>query len=185
MSARLTHLRAVGPGGANLPGVHVAAHRAQASFARTLRQTTLGSIATVSPGGRAHANTVYFAVEDGGTIVFLSDPRSHHARNLVRNSSMAMTVFSSRQTWGGPDRGVQLFGTAGAARGALARRAEAAYSRRFRTYARWRLGLRPEDEARTWRFFRFRPRTVKIFDESALGPGVFVVASVRRAASAR
>jgi hypothetical protein len=86
---------------------------------------------------------------------------------------------------GGPDRGIQLFGTAGVARGTSARRAETAYSRRFRAYARWHGALRAKDEARGGRFFRFRPRAAKLFDEPALGSGVFVVASVRRAQSAR
>src|SRR5439155_25614683 len=37
---------------------------------------------------------------------------SRHSRNLTANRSAAITIYDSHQTWGGFDRGMQLFGTA-------------------------------------------------------------------------
>jgi hypothetical protein len=110
---------------------------------RLLAASTLCSIATLSPGRRPHVNTAYFAWSPDVGLVWLSDPDAGHSRNLAANSRTAIAVYDSNQSWGRPDRGVQLFGT-------------------------------PTD----YRLYRFRPRRVKIFDEPALGAGVFVTATV-------
>lgn len=62
-----------------------------------------------------------------------------------------------------------MFGTARGAAGAMAREAERLYATRFPAYG-------PE---LTYSFYRFRPNQLKLFDEDVLGPGVFVIASVR------
>src|SRR6058998_4250130 len=72
----------------------------RSSLFRILRNNVLCSMATVTPEGQAHINTAYFAYTKGLEFVFVSYPDSHHARNLQSNSSIAMTVFNSAQTWG-------------------------------------------------------------------------------------
>src|SRR6266496_1559095 len=110
--------------------------RVRMSLFRVLRGNVLCSIATVTRRGRAHINTAYFAYSPDLDLYFLSDRNSLHCRNLAMNPSMAMTVFRSTQTWGKPDRGVQLFGSAHEARGSEAEAAERAYARRFPPYGR-------------------------------------------------
>ena len=59
-------------------------------------------------------------------------------------------------------------------------RAEQTYARRFQAYTKWWATLKSDDEARGLRSFRFRPEKVKVFDETKLGAGVFVVGSIGR-----
>jgi uncharacterized protein YhbP (UPF0306 family) len=127
----------------------------------------------VGTRGRAHVNTAYFAWSPELDIVWLSDPRAGHSRNLRANPSAAVAVYASTQTWGEADRGIQLFGTAQEATGERAAFAADQYARRFSGYAR--------EDLSGYRLYVFRPRTIKIFDEVRLGGGVFVTAAVDRA----
>jgi uncharacterized protein YhbP (UPF0306 family) len=134
-----------------------------------LEASSLCAIATVSVTKTPHVNTAYFAASAELDLVWLSDPESQHSRNLAANPAAAVAIYDSRQTWGVADRGIQLFGSA-----RLPSRpgeAEALYAARFATY----------DPARftSYRLYRFRPRTVKLFDEQKLGGGVFVTARSR------
>ncbi|HEV8316273.1 MAG TPA: pyridoxamine 5'-phosphate oxidase family protein [Vicinamibacterales bacterium] len=128
----------------------------------------LCALATVSPGGRAHINHMYFAWTDRFEVIWISDADSLHSRNLARNSSAAVTVYASNQVWGRPDRGIQLFGTAGATD---SRDAISAYGRRFNDF---------DTDANELPFYRFRARTVKLFDERSLAAGTIVSARVTR-----
>lgn len=128
----------------------------------------LCALATVSPGGRAHINHMYFAWGDGYEVFWISDPDSIHSRNLARSSSAAVTIFASHQVWGKPDRGIQLFGSAGVAGGAEGLRL---YARRFRDF---------DPDGNDLPCYRFKPRTVKLFDERSLAGGTLVTARVTR-----
>ena len=97
---------------------------------------------------------------------------------------MAMTIFRSDQPWGVPNRGLQLFGTARLARGANKASAERIYGRRFPLYFRYTRSTKTRDkevgaQLRSYHFYHFVPRTVKILDETEFGGRVFVVARVR------
>lgn len=138
---------------------------------RLLDASTLCAISTVSPGGRAHVNTAYFAWGASFEIVWLSAPEAGHSRNVRARRGAAIAVYDSHQTWGKPDRGIQLFGTAREMRGRATRHAETLYAKRFRAYAH-------EDES-PFRFYELRPRRVKLFNERELGDGVFVTARVK------
>lgn len=137
-----------------------------------LDASTLCAIATVARGGQAYVNTAYFAWDDELRIVWLSHPDAQHSRNIDADGSAAVAVFDSTQTWGKPDRGIQLFGSGRAAVGSAHRAAETAYARRFREYS--------AADFPAYRLYVFRPRRVKLFDERALGAGVFVTATVAR-----
>jgi uncharacterized protein YhbP (UPF0306 family) len=113
---------------------------------------------------------MYFARSGLFDVVWISDPDSRHSRNLQTNPSAAVTIFDSHQTWGRPDRGIQLFGTAGTVTGAAARQAEQAYASRFPSY----------DPSDSYPVYRFRPRQVKLFYERLLGGGTLVTARVSR-----
>lgn len=130
----------------------------------------LCAIATASADGRAHVNTAYFAWSPRFEIVWVSAPEADHSRHIARHRSVAIAVFDTHQTWGGRDRGIQLFGTASEARGSAHREASRLYARRFKDYEPGSLPA--------YGFCRFRPRAVKLFHERLLGGGTFVTAAV-------
>ncbi len=146
------------------------ASRLKAEARRLLNASTLCAIATVTESGRAHVNTAYFAWSPSYEIVWLSAPESRHSRNLATHRSAAIAVYDSTQTWGGPDRGIQVFGAAREAKGRAARDAKRLYVRRFPDAAG--ADLDP------YRCYVLRPRQLKLFDERRLGGGVFVTARV-------
>jgi uncharacterized protein YhbP (UPF0306 family) len=148
----------------------VAASRLEQLARRLLDASSLCAFATVSPAGRAHINTAYFAWSAAFDVVWLSAPVAAHSRNVRDDPSTAVAVYDSTQTWGRPDRGIQLFGTAREVSGRALAEAQRLYADRF-----------PESESMdmsAYRFYRLRPRRLKIFDEEELGGGVFVTASV-------
>jgi uncharacterized protein YhbP (UPF0306 family) len=146
-------------------GRRVAAARLRGLAEELLDASTLCAISTVGPRGRAYVNTAYFAWSQDLRIIWLSDPGAQHSRNLRANASAAIAVYDSGQTWGKPDRGIQLFGDARAA----GLDAEQIYAPRFRAY----------QSRAPYRFYELVPNRVKLFDERALGAGTFVTAHVR------
>jgi uncharacterized protein YhbP (UPF0306 family) len=150
----------------------VSSDRIERATRRLLDASMLCAIATTSPRGRPHVNTAYFARMGEFDLVWLSEPGARHSINLRTNPATAIAVYDSSQRWGGSDRGIQLFGSAREASGRSLAEAELAYSRRFRAYE--------HDELAAYRFYRFRPKSVKLFDESSFGGGVFVTARVDR-----
>lgn len=148
----------------------VAVTRIVIAARQLLSASTLCAIATVSTRGRAHINTAYFAWTPELHCVWLSDPDAMHSRNVRMNSSVAIAVYDSRQSWDKPDRGIQLFGSAREVEGRAVRDAETVYTRRFPECRR--------SDLSAYRFYRFRPRRIKLFDEAVLGEGTFVTASI-------
>jgi uncharacterized protein YhbP (UPF0306 family) len=144
----------------------VGAARLRSVAEELLEASTLCAISTVSPGGRAHVNTAYFAWTPDLRIVWLSEPRARHSRNLRANPSAAVAVFDSHQTWGNPDRGIQLFGEAREA----GENAEEVYAARFPAY----------EGFGAYRVYALVPSRMKLFDERALGAATFVTARVGR-----
>lgn len=142
-----------------------------ASLARSLLDASnLCAIATVGLGSRAHVNTAYFAWGRDFGIVWLSEPRAKHSRNLRTNKTVAIAVYDSAQQWGNPDRGIQFFGTAHRSEGTEAEAAERLYARRFPAFR--------GTELRAYGFYAFLPRRLKLFDEESLGAGTIVSAKL-------
>ena len=150
---------------------HPPSSRLAAIARRLLDESKLCAIATVSSGGRAHINTAYFAWGTRYEIVWLSAPDATHSRNVRATGSAAVAVCRSTQTWGGSDRGIQVFGRARELRGSLSLEAERLYAKRFRAY---------EGDLPAFRFYRLATRRMKLFDERVLGGGTFVTVSVQR-----
>jgi uncharacterized protein YhbP (UPF0306 family) len=135
---------------------------------RLLDASTLCAIATVQSDGSAYVNNAYFALSREFDLVWMSEPQAQHSRNIRERGTAAVAVYDSAQTWGGPDRGIQLFGSAREVPDQGD--AEAVYAHRFPEYDREQLGA--------YRFYVFRPERIKLFDERELGGGVFVTARV-------
>lgn len=153
-------------------GRRVASGRIKALAGQLLDASTLCAFATVSPGGRAHINTAYFAWSPRLDLVWLSEPHARHSGNVRARRTVAVAVYDSQQTWGTADRGIQLIGTAQELLGRAVGEAEETYAKRFPEY--------DDSDVAAYRFYRFRPRRLKLFDERALGAGVFVTARVSR-----
>jgi uncharacterized protein YhbP (UPF0306 family) len=136
---------------------------------RLLEASSLCAIATVGSDGSAYVNTAYFGLSPDLALVWMSEPEAQHSRNIRERGTVAIAVYDSAQTWGRPDRGIQLFGSAREV--ADPREGEAVYARRFPAYDREKLGA--------YRFYVFRPDRIKLFDERELGSGVFVTARVQ------
>ena len=160
--------------------------RLRKSIIRILRDSELCSMATLDPRNRPHINTAYFCYRglDDLEIFFLSDTRSSHCRNLSRNPSMATTIFRTNQPWDAPGRGLQLFGTCYQAEGPSVREAERVYAKRFLSYARWMSSTKKDEkklaeQLRSYRFYRFLPRQLKVLDEAEYGGAAFVMVTIK------
>ncbi|MCI4320258.1 MAG: pyridoxamine 5'-phosphate oxidase family protein [Thermoplasmata archaeon] len=154
-----------------------------------LAGTKLCAVASVAPDGGAHINTAYFAVSADLAFYFFSYPTSRHARFVRRNPRTAVAIYDSRQVWGRPDRGVQLFGTTRQLSGEAAKRAARVYARRFRGFRGWVRSASAAEGAFRLVPFGFTPRALTLFDERRFGSGVFVNVRIprrkRRASSPR
>jgi uncharacterized protein YhbP (UPF0306 family) len=148
----------------------VSAARIRTVARRLLDASSLCAIATVSPRNRAHVNTAYFAWARDFRLVWISEPHAKHSQHLRTNASVAIAVYDSSQSWGKPDRGIQLFGTARELAGRAAQDAKRIYAKRFRDYR--------DEDFPAYPCYAFRPRRLKLFDERALGAAVFVTARV-------
>ena len=146
-------------------GRRVGAARLRRRAEQLLEASTLCAISTLGPRDRAYVNTAYFAWAPDLRIIWLSEPAARHSRNLRSNGSAAIAVYDSGQTWGKPDRGIQLFGDARAG----GTDAEEIYARRVSAYER----------RESYRFYELVPTRVKLFDERELGAATFVTARVR------
>lgn len=179
-SFALKDIQATDVRGKTLDSKRFSEERVRQSVLSIFDNNVLFSISTVTPEGRAHINTAYFSYSGKLELYFLSHPGSLHCRNLLRNPSMAVTIFSSLQKWTDPGQGVQLFGTCEETSGSSAEEAERSYAKRFPAYQTWKVTLKDEDLARQYRFFRFDVAQIKLLDEKNLGDAVFVRASVLR-----
>jgi uncharacterized protein YhbP (UPF0306 family) len=152
-----------------------------ASLFKILAANVLCSIATVTPEGRPHINTIFqlFRLLD---LYFLLHPESRHSLNLSNSSSVALTVFFSAQQWTQPDQGIQLFGTCKQATGSLIDEAERSYANRFHAYATWRPTIKRNELASQYRFYVVHATELKILNEIVYGEAAFVRASGRRGA---
>jgi uncharacterized protein YhbP (UPF0306 family) len=154
----------------------VAATRISTLAESLLASSTLCAIATTTPRGRAHVHTAYFAWSPRFDVYWLSDPSARHSRNIRANPSAAVAVDDSTRSWAGADRGIQLFGAVTELHADESLEAERAYGARFSAYSARGVAA--------YRFYRFRPRMMRLFAEATLGSGVFVTARVHRTGAA-
>jgi uncharacterized protein YhbP (UPF0306 family) len=90
--------------GAGVRVRRLSAARVERTLLRLLKKNAPCAFATVTPDGRAYANTAYLVYSRSLEIYFLSHPESVHCHNVTSNPTMAIAVFESAQTWGTPAR---------------------------------------------------------------------------------
>ena len=179
----LSVIRIVDAASVPIPMSRITNRQIQRSVYQTLADNVLCSIASVTAEGNAHINTAYFSYTPDLKVYFLSHPNALHCQNILSNPSMALAIFSSNQTWGSPDRGLQLFGMCKQVTGREANKADRLYGKRFAKYAAWKANLASNLPERDYRLYRFITSELKVFDEKELGAGIFVVARVKGVAT--
>ena len=180
----LSIVRIVDPAGLPILTSGITDRRVQRSVHHLLAENVLCSMATITAQGRAYINTAYFSYTPDLKVYFFSHPNALHCQNIVSNPSMALAIFSSNQTWGSPDRGLQLLGMCKQVAGREASKADKLYSKRFTEYATWKANLASNTLGLDYQFYRFVTAELKVFDEKELGVGIFVVARVKSAIDA-
>lgn len=155
------------------------AARVAAAVERILSETELCSMASVGPDGTAHCNTAFFCRNGLHELFFISHADSRHAKNFRTNQSSTWTVFSTVQTWGKPLAGLQIRGKTAAAGPIESIRGVKAYSSRFAGFAESVLHT-PISEVISgeYRFFRFAPTDLVVFDEAEFGEETYILAHV-------
>jgi uncharacterized protein YhbP (UPF0306 family) len=150
------------------------------SMQAILSDTCLFAMATVNSRDTPHVNNAFFFVEDDFRLGFLSFPNTRHIRNVIAFGQAAVSVAQSKQMWGRPIRGVQLFGQVRKAQ-ALQRAAFfKGYAARFaasRRYCRELLNSTPTDSAAP---FYFEIQRFTIIDEIRFGEEVYVRGVIQR-----
>jgi uncharacterized protein len=71
-------------------------------------QTTF-TLATTNADGTPHACDLFFAHTDAFSLYFLSDPKTAHIRNLIRDPRASVTIHGASQGWQ-DIRGTQMVG---------------------------------------------------------------------------
>jgi uncharacterized protein YhbP (UPF0306 family) len=178
----LSIVRIVDPAGTPILTSGITDRQVQRSVYQLLDENVLCSMASITPEGRAHISTAYFSYTPDLNVSFFSHPNALHCQNILSNPSMALAIFSSNQTWGNPDRGLQLFGMCKLVTGREVSKVDELYGKRFAEYTAWKAILPPDSLGRYYQFYRFVTAELKVFDEKEFGSGIFVVAKVRGAA---
>ncbi len=93
------------------------------------RHTTL-TLATVSEDGTPAAAAVFYAADDALNLYFLSEERTEHGQNLIRQGMVAGTIQADGQDWRAI-RGLQLRGHARIVNSNERAHAVATYALRF------------------------------------------------------
>ena len=180
----LSIVRIVDPAGLPILTSGITDRQIQRSVHQLLAENVLCSMASITAEGRAHINTAYFSYTPDLKVYFFSHPNALHCQNIVSNPSMALAIFSSNQTWGSPDRGLQLLGMCKQVAGREVSEADKLYSKCFTEYATWKANLASDTLGLDYQFYRFVTAELKVFDEKELGVGIFVVARVKSAIDA-
>lgn len=156
--------------------------RLVAAVTRILAENTLCSMGTRSEAGVLDINAAFFAFSPELELYFLSNPATAHCRNIAHVGQMAVAVFDSRQQWGAPHAGLQLYGGGGPIRSEEVARVQALYAARFSRYFDFvlRAGEAPNGESAfaALRFYRFTPTRMKILDEEEFGDEVYITADL-------
>ena len=151
-------------------------NKLQHSIIEVIQSVPLWSMATVNKDGTSHINTAYFCFDEDFNFYFLTPPTSRHSLNLLNNNSIAVTVFSTDQSWGGgPMQGIQIFGTAKLTDPDNETLAYNTYGKRFAAFLEWMNSMTVEEKSKVEsKFYCLTPTSLKLFDEKTFGEETFI-----------
>ncbi len=95
-----------------------------------LTEHTTLTLSTLAEDGRPQAAPLFYAEMDDLSLVFISEQRVRHSRNVARDERVAAAIYAGGQQWQSI-RGVQLEGTCAALSGAAAEAARRAYVAKY------------------------------------------------------
>jgi uncharacterized protein YhbP (UPF0306 family) len=122
-----------------------------------LEETHSLSLATLEPDGAPRSTPLYFAPDPQLRLIFLSDAKSRHARNLRRDSRASVSLYPETEGWR-EIRGLQMKGSVEPVPEQELDAALSRYKARFPFMARWR-GLIANSTV-----YRFCPHWVRLID---------------------
>ncbi len=150
------------------------------SLSSILESNTLLSMATVKNNKESYVNTVYYAYSDGLNFYYLSPPTAEHSKNLIKNNSVAVSIFDSRQNIPTNKKsGLQIFGTARLARSTELIEGIKLYSQRFIWFVKYI--KTPRDFLKKViqsKLYIIKPKQIKIFDETTFGDEVWITVTI-------
>jgi uncharacterized protein len=91
--------------------------------------TTL-TLATVTGDGRPQAAPLFFAETDDLSLIFISEKKVRHSRNIAQNNNVAVTIYADGQPWQSIC-GLQIEGTCVPLAGEAAQNARNIYLQKF------------------------------------------------------
>lgn len=120
------------------------------------------ALATVDSDGRPHACAIFYVAADNGTIYFLSEAKTLHARHIGEGAPVAATVEANNQDWQSI-RGVQLHGWAEPCDGPDEEHARALYAARYPFVAAADTLAGPLARAR---YYKIVPAWIRLIDNT-------------------
>ena len=146
-----------------------------------LEKTMLCSISTINSDMSPHINTAFFTFDPEYNLYILSQPSAKHSGNVERNPKASVTVFETKQEWGGPLIGIQLFGKMEITEDSELAAAQDLYGDRFPSYREW-LNSLPDQERSSMdsRFYVFIPEEFKMLYDPEFGEEHYVEGTVIR-----
>ena len=116
------------------------------------------TLSTVNADGLPESAPLFFAVDDDGSILFVSSPRSRHGLNVAANSKAAVTVYNETWTWN-EIAGVQMEGEVHhLPTGSGRKHAWEVYKAKFPFVVEF------EGEVSRTEFYRFVPKWIRLID---------------------
>lgn len=145
-----------------------------------LESNTLFSMASVKNNKAGYINAAYYAFGASLNFYFLSLPTTEHSQNLEKNSSVAVSIFDSRQNDPTKNKkGLQIFGNCRFAKKIELIEGFKLYSQRFPSILKYI--KKPRDFLKKIiqsRLYIIKPQTIKVFDEATFGEEVWVTVSL-------
>lgn len=151
------------------------------SLANIFSSNKLMSIASINKD-QSWINVAFYAFNNHLQLFFLTEIDAQHSKNLLANSSVAVSIFNSNQPWGpGKLQGLQLFGTCSKAEGIRLIEGGKLYIERFPDATKY-LG-KPNDLLDallgSWIYVIY-PQKIKILDELVFGEDTYVTIDINR-----
>jgi len=126
-----------------------------------LREQSTLALATVDEDGLASVAPLFYLVDEGLTLYWLSSEKSEHSRNVAREPRVAGTVYAEADRWK-QIRGVQMRGVASTVTDpALRKKLIGEYCRRFHLGRVFQLVIRRST------LYALRPQFFRFIDNSS------------------
>jgi uncharacterized protein YhbP (UPF0306 family) len=144
------------------------------SINKILSGNQLGAFATIN-NNASYINTAYYCFNSKMSLYFISDPSTQHVQNIKTNSSIAIAISNSDQSWDNAKCGLQLFGKCEQAKGLTLIEGTALYLKRFVGIKQW---ITNADDfikgAINSKMYVVKISKIKLFDEETFGEEVYI-----------